>query len=217
MARNTDPSRPKLAKPRQKEIERSLGMRMRQLRKTLSLSMQTVAERAGLSVGLISQIERGLTSPSIRSLRLMAMAMDLPVERFFTRSETPPGLDVGHVVRPRTRRVLVLEHAGITIQIISPESEGTLQMFLADLEPGSRSGAEMDTHEGEESGLVLAGQLELWLGDKHFHLHEGDSFQFSSRTPHRYANPGETTARVQWVVTPPIYSLSDGLPKALSR
>ena len=67
-------------------------------------------------------------------------------------------------------------------------------------------------HGNEMSaGLVLAGQLELWLGDKHYHLYEGDSFQFSSHTPHRYCNPGEMTTRVQWMVTPPIYSISGKL------
>ena len=187
------------------DADRTLGRKMRQIRKARGLSLQTVAQRAGLSVGLISQIERGLTSPSIRSLRQLGAALDVPVEQFFTLTEPPEAYEEGHIVRPRHRRVLDLPHTGITIELISPDSSGALQMFIANIEPGGASGPELDVHEGEEAGLVLAGRLELWLGDKHYLLDQGDSFRFSSATPHRYGNPGIMTARIQWVITPPIY------------
>ena len=187
------------------DADRTLGRKMRQIRKSRGLSLQKVAERANLSVGLISQIERGLTSPSIRSLRQLGAALDVPVEQFFTLAEPPKAYEEGHIVRPRHRRVLNLTHTGITTELITPDSSGALQMFIANIEPGGGSGPELDVHEGEEAGLVLAGRLELWLGDKHFLLDEGDSFRFSSAVPHRYANPGIMTARIQWVITPPIY------------
>ncbi len=196
-----------VVEPVEQEIRETLGARMRQLRKSRGLSMQQVAERADLSVGLISQIERGLTSPSIRTLKLMALALDMPLEGFFTRPETPSSQDAGCVVRPRTRQVLNLEHTGMSVQIISPECGGSMQMILSDLKPGGHSGHKMDRHEGEEAGLVLFGQLELWIGDEHFHLFEGDTFQFSSLTPHRYCNPGEMTTRIHWTVSPPLYSM----------
>lgn len=187
------------------DADRTLGRKMRQIRKSRGLSLQNVAQRAGLSVGLISQIERGLTSPSIRSLRQLGFALDVPVEQFFSQTEPPNAYEEGHIVRPRHRRVLNLSHTGITTELISPDSGGALQMFIANIEPGGTSGPEFDVHEGEEAGLVLAGRLELWLGDKHYLLEEGDSFRFSSQTPHRYGNPGIMTSRIQWVITPPIY------------
>lgn len=187
-------------------LDRRLGGKMREVRKAAGLSLQEVAERAELSVGLISQIERGLTSPSIRSLRLLAAALATPVDHFFSRPEEPDEAERTYVVRPRTRRVLDLSHRGMTMEIISPPEQGAaMQTFITNLQPGGGSGIELDVHDGEEAGLVLCGQFELWLGDKRFLLSEGDSFRFNSRTPHRYRNPGETLTRVHWTATPPIY------------
>ncbi|MNR67568.1 DNA-binding transcriptional repressor PuuR [compost metagenome] len=58
---------------------------------------------------------------------------------------------------------------------------------------------------GHEAGVVLKGKLELWIGEQHFTLEEGDSFSFASSTPHRYRNPGDTQTELIWVVTPPSY------------
>ncbi|MDX5361546.1 MAG: cupin domain-containing protein [Alphaproteobacteria bacterium] len=185
--------------------DQALGALMRQARKDRSLSMHAVATRAGLSVGLISQIERGLTSPSIRSLRLLADAIGVPVESFFTNAETVADEEAEFVVRPANRRLLDLRRAGITMQITTPRTRGDLQMFLTEIEPGAYSGPELDTHDGEEAGVVIAGQLDLWLGEKRFHLFEGDAFRYRASTPHRYGNPGKTVTRVHWVYTPPIY------------
>ncbi|MCP1337082.1 cupin domain-containing protein [Futiania mangrovi] len=184
-----------------------LGALMRQARKDRGLSMHVVATKAGLSVGLISQIERGLTSPSIRSLRLLADAIGVPVESFFTDVQPDVSVDeeAQFIVRPANRRLLDLRRAGITMQITTPRTRGDLQMFLTEIEPGAYSGPELDTHDGEEAGVVMAGQLDLWLGEKRFHLFEGDAFRYRASTPHRYGNPGKTVTRVHWVYTPPIY------------
>ncbi|BBU44885.1 hypothetical protein PPTS312_28000 [Pseudomonas putida] len=61
------------------------------------------------------------------------------------------------------------------------------------------------SHEGEEAGYLLSGSFELWVGERHFQLGEGDSFSFSSQEPHRYGNPGEVDAVVIWVITPPTF------------
>jgi transcriptional regulator with XRE-family HTH domain len=185
--------------------DQALGARMRKARQQRSLSLNTIAQNAGLSVGLISQIERGLTSPSIRSLRLIAKAIGVSVDAFFVETGPSSEEEAGFIVRPANRRVLDLGPAGITMQITTPKTDGDLQMFLTEIDPGSYSGPELDTHEGEEAGVVIAGQLELWLSDRRFTLFEGDSFRYRASTPHRYGNPGRTVTRVHWVYTPPIY------------
>ena len=60
-------------------------------------------------------------------------------------------------------------------------------------------------HDGAEAGLVMQGALQLWVDDRHFELHRGDSFAFSSTSAHRCANHGTTPAKVLWVITPPHY------------
>ena len=183
-----------------------LGRRMREFRKAGGWSLRFVAERAGLSISLISLIERGLASPSIRSLRLIAGALEIPMERFFDAQQATQKITPSRVLKPEQRRSLRLAHQGISIQIASPPEAENLQIFVVELEPGGGSGGEMDHHEGEEAGLVLSGKIEFWLDQDHLVLMEGDSFQFSAETPHRYHNPGVVPARVMWVITPPFYS-----------
>jgi transcriptional regulator with XRE-family HTH domain len=182
-----------------------LGRQMRQIRKARQLSLQNVAEKAGLSVGLVSQIERGLTSPSIRSLRVLSQALNVPVSWFFQNAESDSGDGRGILVRPENRRFLNLRHKGIVKEILSPGLTENIEMMIVHVDPGGSSGEDYYSHQGEECGLVLAGQLELWVEETRLQLAEGDSFTFESHRPHRFSNPGQTPSKVLWVVTPPIY------------
>ena len=192
--------------------EQDLGIRLRAVRHRLGLSLQEVARRARLSIGMISQIERGQSSPSFRSLRLLSGALELPMEFFFT--EKPPkqrGAD-DVVVRPEGRRSLRLAKKGIVTEYIDPDTAGTMQMMLMTIDPGGGTGREFDQHVGEEGGLVLAGQFELHLARKRLILNEGDSFRFPANTPHRVQNPGRIPTRIVWFITPTLYGR-----EALSR
>ena len=108
-------------------------------------------------------------------------------------------------MRHDQRRILNLAHTGISIELLTTSGFENVQTFFAYIIPGGSSGADYDSHEGSESGVVLTGQLELWLdGAKHL-LNPGDSFCFDSRTPHRYLNPGKAILQTYWVISPPIY------------
>jgi len=181
-----------------------VGNRIREIRKRQGRSIPNIAKAAGLSNGLISQIERGLTSPSIRSMRQIADALDVSVQQFFTPASDDCD-EPSYVVRPSARRFLDLSRNGIYTEITSPAASSGLQTFIANIMPSGHSGHEFDSHKGEEAGLILSGQLELWVGDNHFLLDEGCSFNFPSTTPHRYSNPGLVPTRVHWIITPPIY------------
>jgi mannose-6-phosphate isomerase-like protein (cupin superfamily) len=183
----------------------SLGLKMRQIRKARGLSLQSVARKAGVSIGLVSQIERGLTSPSIRSLRQLGAALEVPVERFFGDGEETETNNSGIVVHPRNRRILNLSGKGIIKELLTPGASTVLELMIVSVEPSGSSGTDFYNHEGEEAGLVLSGKIELWVGNRNFIIEEGDSFRFPSVTPHRFANPGEIPAKVLWAVTPPIY------------
>jgi transcriptional regulator with XRE-family HTH domain len=184
---------------------RELGHRLRQARRAQGLTLTALAGRCGLSIGFISQAERGLATPSMRSLRLLAGALGLRVEELFSHPTASDAREAAHVVRRDRRRVLSLESIGMHMEIMTPPGETAIQLFTAYLRPGGISGAEDDRHQGCECGVILDGQLELWLdGAKHL-LGPGDSFTFDSRTPHRYRNPGPTMTCIHWMITPPIY------------
>jgi quercetin dioxygenase-like cupin family protein len=139
-------------------------------------------------------------------MRLLATAVEVPIERLFLQPKEPDESEREFIVRPPSRRVLSLDHRGMLLEMICPMGEGELQTFIANIAPGGGSGPEMDTHQGEEVGLVLAGEFELWLGNRHYLLREGDSFRYPASIPHRYANPGQTMTRVHFTITPPFYS-----------
>ena len=169
------------------------------------LTLKDVADRAGLSIGLVSQIERGLTTPSMRSLRELAKTLGLPVGSLFSPGDSTNIDEMRHIVRKNMRRVLKLDRIGMHMEIFTPAEGYTIQAFTTYLSPGGMSGREFDSHAGQECGIVIDGQLELFLGHAQYLLGPGDSFSFESKTPHRYWNPGTTMTYLHWMITPPIY------------
>jgi transcriptional regulator with XRE-family HTH domain len=182
-----------------------LAMRLRQARKAQGLRLTDVAKRTGLTIGLISQVERGLTTPSMRSLRQLADALGIQVDELFRQPPAASDREADHIVRKDRRRVLNLERIGMHMEILTPKKTRAVQAFAAYLLPGGISGTEFDAHHGQECGIIVDGQLELWLGKEKYLLGAGDCFSFNSRTPHRYRNPGPTMAYIHWVIAPAIY------------
>lgn len=185
----------------------AFGAQVRALRKRLGLSLKDLAERSGVSVALISQIERGLSAPSMRSLRLIAAGLGVSVQSLFREAERGEGdaPSDGVVVRHRHRRVLDLGTDGTVMELLTPAGFEGLQTFQSTIAPGGGSPSEYDSHDGTESGVVLCGSFELWLDGTRHTLGPGDSFSFHSTTPHRYRNPGKTMTQVIWAISPPIY------------
>ncbi|MCK6452567.1 MAG: cupin domain-containing protein [Alphaproteobacteria bacterium] len=200
------PARPS-AKPA-KVADLWLGIQLRSLRKAKEMSLQQVADAAELSIGMVSQIERGLASPSIRSLRKLAEALGVPISWFFHANTGRPEVELRRIVRREDRRQLRLPKVGSThelgiFELLTPDLSGDIELLLMTMEPGFDSGP-VHQHRGEEAGLVLTGAMALWVGDDHFIVNQGDSFRFSSQDPHRYANASDRTTRVCWALTPPL-------------
>ena len=182
-----------------------LGQQLRVLRRGRGLSLVELADRTGLSIGNISQIERGVSSPSVRSLKKLSEALQVSIGDLFQDTDLPPASEISYIVRKKTRPLLKLGATGVQKELLTPTTPGALQMLMVTIAPGGSSGPDHYTHRGEESGLVLAGSLELWIEDECFILKEGDTFRFKSTQPHRFANAGANTASVLWVQTPPGY------------
>jgi transcriptional regulator with XRE-family HTH domain len=183
------------------DTEQELGGRIRTLRERRRLSLRTVAEAAGVSESFLSQIERGVASPSVASLRRVAGALGESVGALF---EGPPVS--GGVVRVRDRRRLVHPQRQWEDVLLTPASSRRLQVILSTIEAGAGSGSEPYSHDSdEECVIVLNGQLEFWVDEERHVLEEGDSLLFESRRPHRNRNPGPGKAEVLWVITPPSY------------
>ena len=156
----------------------------------------------GRSVGFISQVERGLSSPSIDDLRAISAALGVPTSWFFMSDNVDPD-ERGVIVRAGARRALGTRETGIVEELLSPDLGGSFEMFRSEFQPG----AEMMTavlRETEEAGYVVSGVLDLWIGHKHFHLEAGDTFRFDHK-PYRWKNPGDEPTVIIWTVSPPVY------------
>jgi transcriptional regulator with XRE-family HTH domain len=180
------------------EIDALLGSRIRRLRKVRGLSLAELAAKTAFSIGFLSQIERGLSSASVKVLATLADALGTSIASLFDDSEDEGRDQI--VVRMADRKNLPFGRTGISKQLLTPSSiDALLHLYVVVIEPEGYTGDDSYTHEGEEAGLVLEGSIELVVDEKHFTLNEGDSFRYSSKRPHRFRSVGGRSARVIWV------------------
>ena len=179
-----------------------LGADVRALRKARGLTLQELALQLGRSVGWLSQVERGLSEPGIGDLRELGRAFDVPIG-FFFQNDDAPSQERGYVVRANARRQLGNETEGLREELLSPDLGGSFELFRSIFEPGSELKS-LTQRETEEAGYLIAGTLDIWIGERSFTLYPGDSFRFSHE-PMRWRNSGNETAVVIWVIAPPVY------------
>jgi len=190
-----------------------IGRCVRHFRKQKELSLHQTSELTGLSISMISKIERGLTSPSVRSLYALSHGLNLPLGTLFngpdavqvTKPDAPHDAEAGLVVRKDMRRSLDFGEKRLVKELLTPQPIGSLELLMIVLEPGGSTGNDVFSHDGEEGGLVLEGALQLWVDENCLLLHPGDSFTFRSQRRHRFRNAADVTTRVLWINTPPIY------------
>ena len=183
-------------------VSRTIGADLRALRKGRGLTLTELAVRLGRSVGWLSQVERGISEPSISDLRNLAKVFEVSVSFFFANDDAP--LDErGYVVRADARRSLGDPAVGLTEEMLSPDLGGEFEMLRSVFAPGAEL-TDFQTRDTEEAGYLVSGALDLWVGERLFRLQPGDSFRFS-REPYRWRNPGLVEAVVIWTITPPVY------------
>ena len=179
-----------------------VGADLRALRKARGLTLAGLALKVGRSVGWLSQVERDLAEPTISDLCRLADALDQPLSLFFGPSNAPED-ERGYVVRWNSRRVLGSAAEGLIEQLLSPDLSGSFEIVRSVFDPGAER-TEFVVRPTEEAGYLIAGELELWIGDRHFHLKPGDSFRFKGER-HRWRNTGDVPAIAIWVIAPPVY------------
>ncbi|WP_347557259.1 helix-turn-helix domain-containing protein [Robbsia sp. KACC 23696] len=189
-----------------------MGPRLRELRQTLGLSLKVLAQRSDVSVGMISQIERGLANPSVRILEQLRVALDVPLTTLLEgESETaaaPESVVPDFVRRADQRPQFTVTAGGLSKELLSPHGQHALQFMIITIPGGSRS-KEILLGAGEKAGMVMDGSIVLTVGGRSETLGPGDSFQFNSELDHSVANTTRRTARILWImhVRPPVVHL----------
>jgi transcriptional regulator with XRE-family HTH domain len=167
------------------------------------MTLQQLADAVGISISYLSQIERNRAKLPIGTLRSLCDVLGVHITWFFPAPGGGPPQERGLVVRAKNRRRMSFTGLGINEELLSPNLSGPLELLMSTLEPGADSGGY--SHDGHEAGLVLEGELELWIDAVYLRLQPGDSFSFQSSVQHRCRNPGATVTKVVWVITPPHY------------
>lgn len=186
-------------------IDLWLGEQVRHRRKALGRPLQQVARGCGISVSLLSQIERGLRSISLRTLAALSNELQLPLETLIrnTQHDQGEGDPDGSVVRAGKHQRIDLGDKGIhKDKLTPPASTGGVELYRAVIDPnGSTGDALFFTYKGEQVGYVVEGQLELFIQDRLYRLQAGDSFCYDGVTPRRWRNPGPSITTVLWAIT----------------
>jgi transcriptional regulator with XRE-family HTH domain len=190
------------AEPEAPTQDHLLAGDIRALRKARGLTLSEIALRLGRSVGWVSQVERGLSMPSLADMRAFATLFDVPISLFFDH-DVPDEGERGTIVRAGRRRMLGTRETGLVEELLSPDLGGSFEMVRSEFAPGAEL-AERALRQTEEAGYVVSGLFEIEIDGVLHRLGPGDSFRFEKKT-HRWRNPGAEPAVVIWVVSPPVY------------
>ncbi len=176
-----------------------LGDALRSRRKGLGLTMQYVADHAGLSVGFISQVERGLTAPSLASLASIAEVLKTDITAFLKQ---PP--KTGQTTHEVNRLAYSVSGADVSYERLSTSFPGSkLHSVIVHEPPGHR--IEPISHRGEEMFYIIDGEITIEIeGDAEI-LRKGDSIHFDSRRVHSIWNHTILTASILWCGTMDVF------------
>lgn len=177
-----------------------LGDKIRSLRLKQKISIEQLSAKSGLSKGLISQIERDITGPSVASLWKISRALNVTMNYFFDEYD-----DFNQVVRKDERKKIMMKNGDRTYELLCPNLKNQIEMLWIEIEPNDSNSEELISHDGEECGIVLKGSLRILSGDKIYDLNEGDSIYLDSTIPHRYVNVGTELSVSVWAMTPPSF------------
>lgn len=184
-------------------MSRQIGDDIRALRKARGTTLKEMAVRLGRSVGWLSQLERGQTTPSVKDMGLIAEQLGVNISLFFRSASRNPQ-EHGLVLRAADRVPIGSNESGLTEELLSPTLGGAFEMIKSTFAPRSDSGGLKRARPSWEGGVLIGGRLTLTIGDLTVDLGPGDSFQFSGAA-YAWSNSGDEPAVVIWVVSPPIY------------
>lgn len=176
----------------------NIGEKIKQLRIQMNLTQEELANRAELSKGFISQVERDLNSPSISTLVDILECLGTNLKDFFNE-------DINEKIVFRNDDIFVQENEELnhTINWIIPNAQkNQMEPILIHLEKEGRSNV-YNAHEGEIFGYVLTGSLSLCIGNKNYLVSSKESFYYKANASHYVQNTFEGRTTVLWISNPP--------------
>jgi transcriptional regulator with XRE-family HTH domain len=179
--------------------EGTVGARVKSLREAMDLSLRDLAERSGVSAPMLSQVERGDTSPTLAVAQKIAAGLDLTLSQLLRLDEDR------HIVVVRSKDRRTQRRRGHTVEELTPPLPGQrADVSEHTLAPGTATGGPDDPpmHEpgSRETAVVLDGSVELFIDGQRHELSGGDSVTFDADLPHHFENNSSDEARLIAVV-----------------
>jgi quercetin dioxygenase-like cupin family protein/DNA-binding XRE family transcriptional regulator len=162
-----------------------------------------LAKVAGISVGLLSQIERGMGNPSFKTLQKIADALDLRIGDLV--EPAAPSDTGGTVVRRSDRTRVQFGSEGLVYEFFTPNLRGRLEMLQTSVPPGFSNKGHPFHHDGEECVVVMEGELAVEVDGVEHTLCAGDAITYDSAVPHWWENRSDRPAVIVGAVTPPSF------------
>jgi len=183
-------------------VKSDIGKKIKELRLAKGLTLKDLSEKSDLSIGYISQVERGIASIAVTSLEKIAQVLGVDLSYFFTL----PKKHEASVLRSYEHQVFSVEESRYYFRLAN-DIEGTiLEPMLISLLP-NQTMDEITTysHKGEEFVYVLEGVLTVYVDNEKYQLNPGDSLHMLSTVPHEWANYTNKLVKVLCVSTPSIF------------
>ena len=185
-------------------LEAAIGRKVRALRQGLDVTISDLARSTDLSVGMVSKIENGQTSPSLSTLKALAQALNVPISMFFQDfdvrrdcSFVPAGQGV-RIDRRGTKAGHIYELLGHSLR-----SATQIEPYLITLDESAEPHATFQ-HPGHEFIFMLSGRLVYRHAESRFEMGPGDALFFDALAPHGPEAMPELPARyLSIIVTPP--------------
>jgi transcriptional regulator with XRE-family HTH domain len=186
-----------------------LGTYLRSERLRRGLGLRELARRVAVSPSFISQIERGLATPSVVTLYAIVQQLGLSLDGLFAGTSPAPATNgdrrapapARNIVRAGMRHSIQLG-SGVRWELLTERPEAGVDFLLAEYDVGAASAeaGQMIRHAGTEYGYVLTGRLGVAIGFESYELGPGDSISFESTMPHRLWTIGDEPVRAVWIV-----------------
>jgi transcriptional regulator with XRE-family HTH domain len=175
------------------EVLVGVGQRVRHYRRLRELTLHDLATATGLSVSMISAVERGQTGVSIASVHALARALDIGITSLFRATGTGNPVVKG----ADQRQDWTSGGARRTLAITDPDMR--LELYVYDFPPGTASAVTPTTHDGVEYGIALSGSISVRIDETEYPLAPGDAVQYPTSVRHLMVNTGKSAARAVWL------------------
>lgn len=177
------------------ETVRHVGGVVRETRTQRQLTLNDLAGQTGVSVSMLSMLERGVASPSIGTLVSVASALGLHMSELFGGIQNSDSDPVSRL----DNQISFKAEEGALRRVIHSDVNKGLEMCVNEYEPGTSSSRDPVHHGGYEFGVVVSGTLTVILDGVEHVLRAGDGITYPSQVPHRISNVGRNRARAVWV------------------